>query len=129
MVCLTMSLPLFSQTATDTDSLIGIPTSYARQIAGELTLYDFCKQERDSLKVEINDLNSTISLNQILLEEYKLTTDSLFKANKEILNQTSALQVEVINKEEKITKLRNTRNFTFLTTILTAVLPVILKSE
>ena len=129
MVCLTMSLPLFSQTATDTDSLIGIPTSYARQIASELTLYDFCKQERDSLKVEINDLNSTISLNQILLEEYKLTTDSLFKANKEILNQTSALQVEVINKEEKITKLRNTRNFTFLTTILTAVLPVILKSE
>ena len=83
MVCLTMSLPLFSQTATDTDSLIGIPTSYARQIASELTMYDLCQQERDSLKAEIDDLNSTILLNQTLLEQYKSTSDSLFEVNKQ----------------------------------------------
>jgi len=127
MVCLTMSLPLFSQTATDTDSLIGIPTSYARQIASELTMYDLCQQERDSLKAEIGDLNSTILLNQTLLEQYKSTSDSLFEVNKQFYNQTTALQLDIQNKDEKIGKLKSTRNLTILTTLLTAIIPVVLK--
>jgi len=127
MVCLTMSLPLFSQTVTDTDSLVCIPTNYARQIAGELTLYDFCKQERDSLQVEILNLEQIITQNNILLKEYQNISDSLFKANEDYFNTMSALQLDINEKNDKIGKLKTTRNFTLLTTLLTAILPILLK--
>ena len=129
MVCLIMSLPLFSQTATNTDSLISIPTQYARQIASELTLYDLCKHEKDSLKAGIVDINNILDQNLILTSRYKTLTDSLYKVNKELYTQTSTLQVDITNKEEKISKLKNTRNITFITTLLTAILPVILNNE
>lgn len=127
MVCLTMSLPLFSQTAMDTDSLISIPTNHARQIASELTLYDFCKQERDSLQAEILNLEQIIVQNNILLEEYQNVSDSLFESNEDCFNAMSALQLDINEKNDKIGKLKTTRNFTFLTTLLTAILPVLLK--
>ena len=129
MVCLIMSLPLFSQTATDTDSLISIPTNYARQIASELTLYDLCQHERDSLEVEIIDINNILAQDSILIFRYKLLTDSLYKSNENLYAQTSTLKVNITNKEEKISKLKNTRNITFITTLLTAILPVILNNE
>ena len=126
MVCLTMSLPLFSQTVINTDSLISIPTQYARQIANELISYDYCQHERDSLKAEINDMGIIIKNNSILLKRYETLNDSLYEVNIKLYNQTSTLELDVKNKEEKIGKLRNTRNLTFLTTILTAILPIIL---
>lgn len=129
MVCLIMSLPLFSQTATDTDSLISIPTNYARQIASELTLYDLCQHERDSLKAKIIDINDILSQDSILILRYKLLTDSLYKSNENLYTQTSILKVDIAYKKEKINKLKNTRNITFITTLLTAILPIILKNE
>lgn len=129
MVCLIMSLPLFSQTATSTDSLISIPTQYARQIASELTLYDLCQHEKDSLKAEINDMGIILEKRSILLERYETLTDSLVTTNIEAYAQIAAFQLDIENKDEKISKLRNTRNVTFITTLLTAVLPVILRNE
>ena len=129
MVCLTMSLPLFSQTAISTDSLISIPTQYARQIASELILYDLCQQERDSLKAEINDMGVILENHSILLGRYETLTDSLVTTNQEAYTQISAFQLDINNKDEKISKLRNARNVTFITTLLTAVLPVILRNE
>jgi len=122
-----MSLPLFSQTVTDTDSLVCIPTNHARQIASELTLYDFCKQEKDSLQAEILNLEQIIVQNDILLEKYQNVSDSLFEANEDCFNAMSALQLDINEKNDKIGKLKITRNFTFLTTLLTAILPVLLK--
>ena len=127
MICLTMSLPLFSQTAMDTDTLISLPVKYVRQIASELTLYDFCKQQRDSSKIEIQNINSILEQNKLLLSNYKNLTDSLFTSNEKYFNQLSVLQVDVKNKDEKINKLRNTRNITFITTLLTALIPVVLR--
>jgi hypothetical protein len=124
-----MSLPLFSQTAISTDSLISIPTQYARQIASELILYDLCQQERDSLKAEINDMGVILENHSILLGRYETLTDSLVTTNQEAYTQISAFQLDINNKDEKISKLRNARNVTFITTLLTAVLPVILRNE
>jgi len=124
-----MNLPLFSQTAISTDSLISIPTQYARQIASELILYDLCQQERDSLKAEINDMGVILENHSILLGRYETLTDSLVTTNQEAYTQISAFQLDINNKDEKISKLRNARNVTFITTLLTAVLPVILRNE
>ena len=71
MACLIMSLPIFSQKDINTD-LICIPTEQARSVVADLTSYDFCHQERDSLKAEIADLYGILEQDSILLNEYQL---------------------------------------------------------
>ncbi len=64
-----MSLPIFSQTDIKTN-LICLPIEQARLVAADLTSYDFCQQERDSLKAEVKDLYSIIKQDSILIKEY-----------------------------------------------------------
>ncbi len=128
MVCLIMSLPSFSQRDTETD-LICIPTSQARQIATELTEYDFCQQERDSLKAEIIDLNNIVSQDSILLVKYQNVTDSLFLSNETYLNSNALLKLDLENKDEKIKSLRSTKTITILTTIIGTLTPILLSNN
>ena len=128
MVCLIMSLPSFSQRDTETD-LICIPTSQARQIATELTEYDFCQQERDSLKAEIVDLNNIVSQDSILLIKYQNVTDSLFLSNEIYLNSNALLKLDLENKDEKIKSLRSTKTITILTTVIGTLTPILLSNN
>jgi hypothetical protein len=128
MVCLIMSLPSFSQRDTETD-LICIPTSQARQIATELTEYDFCQQERDSLKAEIVDLNNIVSQDSILLIKYQNVTDSLFLSNETYLNSNALLKLDLKNKDEKIKSLRSTKTITILTTVIGTLTPILLSNN
>jgi hypothetical protein len=128
MVCLIMSLPSFSQRDTETD-LICIPTSQARQIATELTEYDFCQQERDSLKAEITDLNNIVSQDSILLVKYQNVTDSLFLSNETYLNSNALLKLDLENKDEKIKSLRSTKTITILTTVIGTLTPILLSNN
>lgn len=128
MVCLIMTSPIFSQKDTETD-LVCLPTQQAKQIVVDLTSYDFCKQERDSLKVEIIDLNQIINQNSILLREYKVVSDSLFIANKNCYNQKINLELNLQNKEDKIKSLRNTKTLTILTTIIGTLTPILLNNN
>ena len=128
MVCLIMSLPSFSQIDTETD-LICIPTSQARQIATELTEYDFCQQERDSLKAEIVDLNNIVSQDSILLIKYQNVTDSLFLSNETYLNSNALLKLDLENKDEKIKSLRSTKTITILTTVIGTLTPILLSNN
>jgi len=120
-----MSLPTFSQKDTETD-LICIPTEQVREIAADLVSYDYCQQERDSLKAEITDLNSIIEQDSILLNTYETTTDSLVLLAEECYWQSVNLKLELEDKDSKIKSLRNTRTITLLTTVLGTLTPILL---
>lgn len=85
--------------------------------------------ERDSLLLQVNDLNSIVEQNNILIDRFKTTTDSLMFINKELVEKTTVQSLELVSKDDKISRLRNTRNVTILTTVLTAILPVVLSKE
>lgn len=127
MVCLIMTLPLFSQIDTTSDSLICIPVNQAKQVAIELTLYDLCQQERDSLKAEVQNLNQITDQNFILLSQYNVITDSLFLVNQNSINSKAVVDLENQELKTKNKSLKKTRNLTILTTILTALIPILLK--
>ena len=124
-----MSFPIFSQSDTVNETLVCIPTIQAKQVVRDLINYDLCKMERDSLLLQVNDLNSIVEQNNILIEKFKTTTDSLMFINQELVDKTTIQTLELVSKDDKISRLRNTRNVTILTTVLTAVLPVILNKE
>ena len=124
-----MSFPIFSQSDTVNETLVCIPTIQAKQVVRDLINYDLCKMERDSLLLQVNDLNSIVEQNNILIDRFKTTTDSLMFINQELVDKTTVQTLELVSKDDKITRLRNTRNVTILTTVLTAVLPVILNKE
>ena len=124
-----MSFPIFSQSDTVNKDLVCIPTIQAKQVVRDLINYDLCKMERDSLLLQVNDLNSIVEQNNILIEKFKTTTDSLMFINQELVDKTTVQSLELVSKDDKISRLRNTRNVTILTTVLTAVLPVILNKE
>ncbi len=111
------------------EDLVCIPTIQARQIVSDLINYDLCKMERDSLLLQVNDLNSIVEQNDILISQFKTTTDSLMFINKSLVDKTTYQSLEIVSKEDKIKRLRNTRNVTILTTVLTAILPVVLSNE
>ncbi len=127
MVCLIMALPLSSQIDTTSDSLVCIPANQAKQIAIELTLYDLCQQEKDSLKAEVQNLDQIIDQNFILLSRYNVVTDSLFLVNQNSINSKAVVDLENKELKTKNKNLKQTRNFSFLTTILTALIPILLK--
>lgn len=129
IVCLIISLPIISQTDTGTEELVCIPKVQAVEIVKELTKYDLCNVERDSLMGYVTDLETIVREDSVLIDYYQNVTDSLVLINKEYTNKTTALNLELISKDEKINNLRNTRNLTILTTILTAVIPTILNKN
>jgi hypothetical protein len=124
-----MSFPIFSQSDTVSEDLVCIPTIQAKQIASDLIKYDLCKMEVDSLLSQVNDLNSIVEQNNILIDKFKTTTDSLMFINQGLIDKTTYQSLEIVSKEDKIKRLRNTRNVTILTTVLTAILPVVLSNE
>ena len=124
-----MSFPIFSQSDTVNETLVCIPTIQAKQVVRDLINYDLCKMERDSLLLQVNDLSSIVEQNNILIDRFKTTTDSLMFINQELVDKTTFQSLELVSKDDKISRLRNTRNVTILTTVLTAVLPVILNKE
>jgi len=124
-----MSFPIFSQSDTVNETLVCIPTIQAKQVVRDLINYDLCKMERDSLLLQVNDLNSIVEQNNILIDRFKTTTDSLMFINQELVDKTTIQTLELVSKDDKISRLRNTRNVTILTTVLTAVLPAILNKE
>jgi len=124
-----MSFPIFSQSDTVSEDLVCIPTIQAKQIASDLVKYDLCRMERDSLLLQVNDLNSIIEQNDVLINQFKTTTDSLMFINQSLVDKTTYQSLEIVSKEDKIKRLRNTRNVTILTTVLTAILPVVLSNE
>jgi len=111
------------------EDLVCIPTIQAKQVVRDLINYDLCKMERDSLLLQVNDLNSIVEQNNILIDRFKTTTDSLMFINKELVEKTTVQSLELVSKDDKISRLRNTRNVTILTTVLTAILPVVLSKE
>jgi hypothetical protein len=111
------------------ETLVCIPTIQAKQVVMDLIKYDLCKMERDSLLLQVNDLNSIVEQNNILIDRFKTTTDSLMFINQDLVEKTTVQSLELVSKDDKITRLRNTRNVTILTTVLTAVLPVVLNKE
>lgn len=125
MVCLIMSLPTFSQKDTEIN-LVCLPTKQAKEVVKDLQNYDFCQQERNSLKAEINDLYSIIEQDSILLNQYKISTDSLILLNTECYNQSINLNLELDNKNDKIKSLKSTRNLTILTTLVGTLTPILL---
>ena len=120
-----MSLPTFSQKDTGTD-LICLPTKQAKEVVKDLQEYDLCQQEKSFLKAEISDLNSIIEQNSILLDQYKISTDSLILLNTECINQNATLNLSLETKDEKIKSLRSTRNLTILTTLVGTLTPILL---
>lgn len=124
-----MSFPIFSQSDIVNEDLVCIPTIQAKQIASDLIKYDLCKMEVDSLLSQVNDLNSIVEQNNILIDKFKTTTDSLMFINQGLIDKTTYQSLEIVSKEDKIKRLRNTRNVTILTTVLTAILPVVLSNE
>ncbi len=124
-----MSFPIFSQIDTVSEDLVCIPSIQAKQIVSDLIKYDLCKTEVDSLLSQVNDLNSIVEQNNILIDEFKTTTDSLMFINQGLIDKTTYQSLEIVSKEDKIKRLRNTRNVTILTTVLTAILPVVLSNE
>lgn len=124
-----MSFPIFSQSDTVNETLVCIPTIQAKQVVRDLINYDLCKMERDSLLLQVNDLSSIVEQNNILIDRFKTTTDSLMFINQDLVEKTTVQSLELVSKDDKITRLRNTRNVTILTTVLTAVLPVVLNKE
>ena len=124
-----MSFPIFSQSDTVNETLVCIPTIQAKQVVRDLISYDLCKMERDSLLLQVNDLSSIVEQNNILIDIFKTTTDSLMFINQDLVEKTTVQSLELVSKDDKITRLRNTRIVTILTTVLTAVLPVVLNKE
>lgn len=98
----------------------------AQQVAIDLTDYDACKQEKIFLEAEIKDLRSIITQDSLVLNQYKITTDSLFLLNKQCLNDKATLSLDIKNKNDKIQSLRSTRNLTLLTTIIGTLTPILL---
>ncbi len=123
-----MSLPTFSQNDTQT-KLVCLPTEQARSVVTDLTAYDFCQQERDSLKAEINDLYNIIEQDSLLLKTYQTSTDSLILLNKECYNQNINLNLDLDNKDQKIKSLKSTRNITILTTLAGILTPILLSKN
>ena len=128
MVCLITSLPIFSQSDTETN-LICLPTEQVRVIAADLISYDLCQQERDSLKVEIKDLYNIIEQDSLLLKVYQISTDSLILLNKECYNQNINLNLDLDGKDKKIKSLKSTRNITILTTLASILTPILLSKN
>jgi len=120
-----MSLPIFSQKDTET-KLVCLPTEQAKEVVKDLKGYDFCQQERDSLKAEITDLYNIIGQDSILLSKYIVSTDTLLLLNEKCLEQSSILSLEIKNKDEKIKSLKSTRTITLLTTVLGTLTPILL---
>jgi hypothetical protein len=121
-----MSLLTFSQTDTGTDSLVCIPAKHAREIAQELTLYDLCQLERESLQKDTLDLRSIISQKDSIIEiktnEVSLLDSSLVASSQ--LNANLTTQKEVL--EDKVDKVTTQRNvvggLSLVLTILLALL-------
>jgi len=108
-ICLITSLPIFSQ--TDTDSLICIPINQARQAAIELVEYDFCQIERDSLKITLRDFSQIVS-NQDSIIQYELDIKNKTLNTLDSLNTVMGnLKVEVKELNESNESLKKERNF------------------
>jgi hypothetical protein len=121
-----MSLLTFSQTGTETDSLVCIPTKQAREIAKELTLYDLCQLEKKSLQKDTLDLRSIISQKDSIIElknsEITLLDSSLLASGN--LNATLTTEKQVL--EDKVNKVTTQRNLAgSLSLILTILLALI----
>ena len=126
VTCLTMSLLTFSQTGTETDSLVCTPTKQAREIGKELTLYDLCQLEKKSLQKDTLDLRSIISQKDSIIElknsEITLLDSSLLASGN--LNATLTTEKQVL--EDKVNKVTTQRNLAgSLSLILTILLALI----
>jgi hypothetical protein len=95
----------------------------------ELIEYDFIKIERDTLLKQNLDYQKIIEQDSILLVRYENVTDSLTLMNENLLNEYMKVSLDNESKDGKIKTLRNTRNLTILTTVLTAVLPAVINKE
>jgi len=124
-----MSFPIFSQSDTVSEDLVCIPTIQAKQIAADLVKYDLCRMERDSLLLQVNDLSSIVEQNDILINQFKNTTDSLMFINQGLVEKTTVQSLELVAKEDKIKRLRNTRTMTIITTVIGTALPLVLGQD
>ena len=124
-----MSFPIFSQSDTVSEDLICIPTIQAKQIAADLVMYDLCRMERDSLLLQVNDLSSIVEQNDILITQFKNATDSLMFINQGLVEKTTVQSLELVAKEDKIKRLRNTRTMTIITTVIGTALPLVLGQD
>jgi len=124
-----MSFPIFSQSDMVSEDLVCIPTIQAKQIASDLVKYDLCRMERDSLLLQVNDLSSIVEQNDILITQFKNATDSLMFINQGLVEKTTVQSLELVAKEDKIKRLRNTRTMTIITTVIGTALPLVLGQD
>lgn len=126
MICLQTSLLAFSQ--TDTDSLVCVPVEHLRKAAVELVEYDYCKIERDSLRLTIGDLSQIISNKDSIIQYETKLKETSFETLDSLGYIISTLNVEAeVLKEEnqKITKKRNI--YRKITGALGTVIVILLK--
>jgi len=85
--------------------------------------------ERDSLLLQVNDLSSIVEQNDILITQFKNATDSLMFINQGLVEKTTVQSLELVAKEDKIKRLRNTRTMTIITTVIGTALPLVLGQD
>jgi hypothetical protein len=108
LLCLTTSLLSFSQ--TDTDSLICLPAYQVRQAAIELTEYDHCRYERDSLKLNIEDLSQIVSNKDSIIELERNLKNTAFTTIDSLGITVATLGTEIELLDEKNEDLKKERN-------------------
>lgn len=94
-----MNLLSFSQTDISKDSLICIPRNVLVEVVTDLSLYDLCKEEVESLKQDTTELNEIIFYRDYIISRrdeeikaYQTTLDSCnmsrasFEAQNKVLN-------------------------------------------
>lgn len=108
MICLQTSLLAFSQ--TDTDSLVCVPVEHLRKAAVELIEYDYCKIERDSLRLTIGDLSQIISNKDSIIQYETKLKETSFETIDSLGYIVSTLNthIDVLNEDnESLKKERN----------------------
>jgi len=121
LIVLTLvSLPSFSQTATDT-SLVILPEQIAREVIKELLLGDSYKKELDATNIKLDLINKKVAVKDSIILSLESKIENLLNAESNRRQQIETFdkmtnQLETDLKKEKLIK----RIYQFSTTAILA---------
>ena len=121
LIVLTLvSLPSFSQTATDT-SLVILPEQIAREVIKELLLGDSYKKELDATNIKLDLINKKVAVKDSIILSLESKIENLLNAESNRKQQIETFdkmtnQLETDLKKEKLIK----RIYQFSTTAILA---------
>ena len=108
-----MNLLSFSQTDISKDSLICIPRNVLVEVVTDLSLYDLCKEEVESLKQDTTELNEIIFYRDFIISRkdeeikaYQTTLDSCNMSRASFEAQNKVLNSRLEEAQDKITTYR-----------------------